>query len=99
MKLSIIVATRNRAYAIAKCLHSIQAAISSAAPVDAEIVVVDNGSTDDTPAVLTEWATACPVPVQLLCEPKTGLSRAQNRALRAAHGELLAFTLFEVPLV
>jgi glycosyltransferase involved in cell wall biosynthesis len=30
--------------------------------------------------------------VRLLLEPKRGLSRAHNRALRAAQGELLAFT-------
>jgi glycosyltransferase involved in cell wall biosynthesis len=92
MKLSIIVCTRNRAYAIPACLNSIQAAILNAAPLDAEIVVVDNGSTDDTPAILTAWESACPIPVQLLSEPKAGLSRARNAALRAVRGDLLAFT-------
>jgi glycosyltransferase involved in cell wall biosynthesis len=92
MKLSVIVATRNRAYAISACLNSIQAAILNAAPVDAEIVVVDNGSTDDTPAIIKAWASACPVPAQLLSEPKAGLSRARNRALRSTRADLLAFT-------
>ena len=92
MKLSIIVATRNRAYAIAACLNSIQAAILNAAPVEAEIVVVDNGSTDETPAIIEAWASACPIPVQLLFEPEAGVSRARNRALRAARGELIAIT-------
>jgi GT2 family glycosyltransferase len=92
MKLSVIVATRNRAYALPVCLDSIAAAFASAAPLDAEIVVVDNGSTDDTAAVIKAWAAASAVPVQLLSEPKAGLSRAHNRALRFAHGELLAFT-------
>jgi glycosyltransferase involved in cell wall biosynthesis len=92
MKLSVIVATRNRAHAIAGCLDSIAAAFANAAPLDAEIVVVDNGSTDDTSAVVKAWASACAFPVQLLSEPKAGLSRAQNHALRFAQGELLAFT-------
>ena len=92
MKLSIIVATRNRAHSIAGCLASIAAAFASAAPLDAEIIVVDNGSTDDTAAVVKAWADASVVPVQVLSEPKAGLSRAQNRAIRAARGDLLAFT-------
>jgi glycosyltransferase involved in cell wall biosynthesis len=92
MKLSVIVATRNRAHAIAGCLDSIAAAFANAAPLDAEIIVVDNGSTDDTAAVVKAWADTSAVPVQVLSEPKAGLSRAQNRAIRAAHGDLLAFT-------
>lgn len=92
MKLSVIVGTRNRAYEIAPCLNSIAAALAHAGPIDAEIVVVDNGSTDDTAATLKTWASTSAVPVQLLFEPQAGLARAQNRALRSARGELLAFT-------
>src|ERR1700722_6380626 len=92
MKLSVIVATRNRAHAIAGCLDSIAAAFANAAPLDAEIVVVDNGSTDDTSAVVKAWASAGAFPVELASEPQAGLSRAQNHALRFAQGELLAFT-------
>jgi glycosyltransferase involved in cell wall biosynthesis len=92
MKLTIIVATRNRAHAITGCLDSIAAALAKAAPIDAEIVVVDNGSRDDTAAVVQGWMGACGFPVQLLFEPKAGLSRAHNRALSAARGDLLAFT-------
>lgn len=92
MKLAVIVCTRNRAHAILECLQSIQDAISSAAPVDAEIIVVDNGSTDETAAIVKEWASSCPSPVQSLSEPKRGLSRARNRALRSTQADLLAFT-------
>ena len=48
MKLSVIVATRNRAHAIRPCLDSIATAFAKAAPLDAEIVVVNNGSSDNT---------------------------------------------------
>ena len=91
MKLAVIVCTRNRAYAIVECLQSIQEAIANAAPVDAEIIVVDNGSTDETAAVLKKWARGCRS-VQLLSEPKRGLSRARNCALRHTEADLLAFT-------
>jgi glycosyltransferase involved in cell wall biosynthesis len=92
MKLSIIVATRNRAQTLAGCLDSIAAALAKAAPVDAEIIVVDNGSTDQTSAVVNTWAAACTIPVQALFEPRPGLSRAHNRALQAARGDVFAFT-------
>lgn len=92
MLLSVIVATRNRSYAIAACLDSIAAAFANAAPVEAEIVVVDNGSTDDTAGILKAWASASHVPVQALLEPRAGKARAVNCALRAARGELFAFT-------
>ena len=74
MKLSVIVATKNRALALTPCLDSIAAAFASAAPVDAEIVVVDNGSTDDTADTIKTWAGASAVPVQSLSEPRAGKS-------------------------
>jgi glycosyltransferase involved in cell wall biosynthesis len=92
MKLSVIVATRNRAHAIAGCLDSIAASLANASLLDAEIVVVDSGSTDDTPAVIEAWASASPVQVQVLIEPTPGVSRARNRAIGAARANLLAFT-------
>ncbi len=92
MKLSVIVATRNRAHVISQCLDSIAVAFAKAAPLDAEIVVVDNGSTDETAAVIQDWIRANTVPVQPLFEPRPGKARALNRALRVARGELLAFT-------
>lgn len=92
IKVSIIVCTRNRSYAITECLASIAASLAAAAPIEAEIVVVDNASTDDTSAVVRKWSETSAFPVQLLYEPKKGLSAARNCALRAAKGELLAFT-------
>ena len=92
MKLSVIVATRNRAHAIAGCLDSIAVSLAKAAPLDAEIIVVDNGSQDATSRAVEQWATESAFPVRLLLEPRAGLSVARNRALRAAQGELLLFT-------
>jgi glycosyltransferase involved in cell wall biosynthesis len=92
MKLSVIIATRNRAHAIAESLDSIAASLANAASVDAEIVVVDNGSRDATSKAVEQWATGCPFPVRLVMEPRPGLSVARNRALGTAQGELLVFT-------
>jgi glycosyltransferase involved in cell wall biosynthesis len=92
MRLSVIVGTRNRAHAIVDCLNSIAAAFAKAAPLDAEIIVVDNGSTDNTATVIQDWKAACAFPVHLLFESKPGLSAARNSAMRAAKGGLLVFT-------
>ena len=92
VKLSVIVATRNRAHGIAGCLDSIAGSLAKAAPLDAEIVVVDNGSQDETSRFVERWATGCAFPVRLLVEPRAGLAVARNRALRTAQGELLVFT-------
>jgi GT2 family glycosyltransferase len=90
--LSVIVATRNRAHSIAGCLDSIASAVSTASPIAAEIVVVDNGSEDETSSVLKRWAETCAVPMRLLSEPRKGLSVAHNCAFRGAQGRLLVFT-------
>jgi glycosyltransferase involved in cell wall biosynthesis len=47
-------------------LQSIQEAIANAASVDAEIIVVHNGSTDETAAVLKKmgkWMPLCSAPI------------------------------------
>jgi glycosyltransferase involved in cell wall biosynthesis len=92
MKLSVIIVTKNRARHIVPCLDSIAAAFALAAPLDAEIVIVDNGSTDNTAALIDGWAKSNAVPVQALSHPGPGKSRGTNLALRAAKGDVLAFT-------
>src|SRR5271155_3053548 len=92
MKLSVIVCTRNRSHTITACLDSIAAALSVAAPIKAEIVVVDNASTDDTSDIVKAWATACAFPVRLLFEPNKGLAVARNCGVSGSQGDLLAFT-------
>jgi glycosyltransferase involved in cell wall biosynthesis len=66
MKLSIIIATKNRAAAVAPCLDSVAAALARADHPEGEIVIVDNGSTDRTAAVIDGWASGSAVPVQAL---------------------------------
>jgi glycosyltransferase involved in cell wall biosynthesis len=56
-----------------------------------EVVVVDNGSTDDTPRWLATWATDDPGRRRVLDVAEPGLSRARNRAAEAARAEVVLY--------
>lgn len=56
---------------------------------DFELLVVDDGATDDTPAIAASWA-ARDSRVRLLRQPNGGISTARNHALRLSSGAVLA---------
>jgi len=88
-KISLVVCTRNRTKTLPECLTALGRLRSA---VVFEIVVVDNGSTDDTTAVLQEFASTAQFPVVLVFESRTGLSYARNAGILAARGDVIAFT-------
>lgn len=53
----------------------------------AQVVVVDNGSTDGSAAVAAGFGPR----VELVVEPRPGIGAARNAAIAAAHGEFVAF--------
>lgn len=72
---SVAVCTRNRSRALARCLDSLAAQRFDSART--EILVVDNGSTDGTAAVVAGRQARLPR-LRSLSEPVPGLSRARN---------------------
>ena len=52
-----------------------------------EIIVVDDGSTDSTPAALEEWGAR----IRVIRQPNRGPAAARNNGARTARGEYLAF--------
>ncbi len=87
---SIIICSRNRAAQLEKCLDSIRE--DEMLATAAELVLVDNGSMDDTQRVMKAHADRARYPVVVRLEPDAGLSRARNVGLDAASGDLLLFT-------
>lgn len=86
--LSVLVATRDRAGSLARTLESLAA--QAASDLDWELLVVDNGSVDETPSVLERFKAT--LPLVALSEPSPGKNRALNRALESTRGRLLVFT-------
>jgi len=86
--ISLIITTHNRAALL-------DATLARFANLDTrdfrwELIVVDNGCTDDTQAVLDRHSQV--LPLVRLNEPRPGKTRAQNRALDAAHGALIVLS-------
>ena len=90
MLVSIIICTRNRAESLRATLVSLSHA---AVPTGwtTELLVIDNGSTDQTPAVINE-AQLNNLVVRSIHEPCTGQVRARNTGLRLCAGEVILFT-------
>jgi alpha-1,3-rhamnosyltransferase len=57
---------------------------------DIELIVVDDGSKDSTPAILQELAASSPVPMTVSVQPNAGISATLNRAFSQARGEWIA---------
>ena len=57
---------------------------------DWELIVVDNGSTDDTARVAVSWSDRLPIRV-VPANDKQGVNYARNVGIRSARGELIIF--------
>ncbi|MEO8623961.1 MAG: glycosyltransferase family A protein [bacterium] len=88
-EVTLVVCTRNRARYLPGCLDALRM-LRSAKPW--ELVLVDNGSMDETPRILAEFARTAPFPVVLVHEPRPRLTNARNAGVIAARGELIVFT-------
>lgn len=85
---TVVVPTRNRAGFLPDALRSLAA---QQVACELEVVVVDNGSTDDTPDLLADWCSS-DARFRWIGEEQTGQSYARNAGAAAAKGDLLLFT-------
>jgi GT2 family glycosyltransferase len=83
LSVSTVIPTFNRAHLIARAVDS---ALAQHAPGD-EILIVDDGSTDDTARVVSRYGSA----VRYIRTPNRGAGAARNRGIQEARGDLVAF--------
>ncbi|MBD3242955.1 MAG: glycosyltransferase [Chitinivibrionales bacterium] len=86
--LTVVVCTLNRAPLLRLCLQSLVA--QTAAPESFEVLVVDNGSSDDTPLVAREFAGKIRQ-LRMVTEAEKGLSHARNRGFAEARGAFVGY--------
>ena len=80
---SVILPVRNRATWVSRAIASVLA--QTYRPL--ELIVIDDGSTDDTLRVLREFESK----ISIVSQPQTGPYAARNTGLHHAQGELVAF--------
>src|SRR5262245_41854295 len=85
---TVAICTRNRA---ALLEETVGHAVAEARRSDGEALVVDNASTDATPALLADLERRHAPTLRTVREPELGLSAARNRALAEARGPVVAF--------
>jgi glycosyltransferase involved in cell wall biosynthesis len=83
VSVSLVIATFNHARLLGAAIES---ALAQTLP-GVDVIVVDDGSTDDTPAVLARYAGR----IRVLRQPNRGLAAARNTGLAAARGTYVAF--------
>ena len=86
-RLTVIIPVHNAAPWLRTCLDSL---IAPSRPVD-EIITVNDGSTDESPAILREYAARLPHLIKILELGGAGASGARNAGLDAATGDWVAF--------
>jgi glycosyltransferase involved in cell wall biosynthesis len=84
MKLSVIIPTLNEAELLDRCLSSLSE--QDFPEEETEVLVVDNGSSDDTPTVVERHGA------RFVSETKRGPYACRNTGARQASGDVLAFS-------
>lgn len=88
MRYSVVITNYNGAAYLEAALESVQAQDNS----DFEIILVDDGSTDDSANLIHEWEDRFPLQLKPLFLPDNqGQAAGFNAALRIAAGEYIAF--------
>jgi glycosyltransferase involved in cell wall biosynthesis len=80
---SVVIPTFNRAEYLPESLDSV---LRQEGP-SFEVIVVDDGSTDDTPAILTRYGDA----IRVVSRAHEGIAASRNAGVAAARGQFVAF--------
>jgi len=80
---TVLTATYNRVHTLHRPYESLRAQTFR----DFEWLVIDDGSTDGTRAVVERWKQEADFPIRYLSQPNSGVHVSWNRGLREANGE------------
>ncbi len=87
--ITVVVSTRNRRDKIETCARAL---VALRCRLPWQCVIVDNGSSDGTLERLRELAMVLAPGLEVVSEPRAGVSRGRNAGIRAARGEFIAMT-------
>jgi len=85
MKATIQLCTYNRAHLLGRVLDACFE--QTVSPAEYEVVLVNDGSTDDTPAVIAAAQARATCPFTVVSRPNGGLAKARNSGLERSMGE------------
>jgi alpha-1,3-rhamnosyltransferase len=87
-RVSVVVPSFNHAAFVERTLRSVFAQVHA----PAELLVIDDGSRDDSVRVIERALASCPFPAELIARGNRGLAATLNEGLaRAARGEYFAY--------
>jgi glycosyltransferase involved in cell wall biosynthesis len=88
-EVSVVIPTYNRAHFLRTSVASVlEQRHADGTPVDVEVIVIDDGSTDDTPALLAGWNDPR---VRPLVRPHAGIAASRNAGIAIATAPFVAF--------
>ncbi len=90
MFLSVVIPTYNRLPILRQCLQALESQVLAAPLEQFEVVLVDDGSTDDTVHWLDTHASAFPH-VRLIRQDHGGPAEGRNRGVDQARGDVIVF--------
>lgn len=92
MLISVIIPTHNRSDSLKNTIISLKGQIiSKELGFDYEIIVVDNNSTDGTKKLIDDMSGQMNGRLKYLFENNKGASRARNKGIESAKGEIISF--------
>ena len=88
MDISFIIPTYNRENIIIRTLEAVACSVEHS-QVNAEIIVIDNNSDDNTYNLVVSLQKECHVPIILAKEMRQGVNHARNTGLKLSRGRLI----------
>ncbi len=91
MDVSVAICTYNRANYLEKTLRALIRQMPDDNRYKAQVIIVDNNSTDETKVVVENIKAQCDITIDYVLESRQGLSYARNKAIEMCQSTILIF--------